>query len=63
VVESALWTGWPLNNEEDDDNIRIIDLGKAFNTNTIPQPLGLSDNRRFWGAAPRVGVKVGTDEV
>ena len=39
LVQSALWTGWPLDNEEDDENIRLIDLGEAFNQDTIPEKL------------------------
>lgn len=39
LVESALWTGWPLDDEEDDDYIRIIDLGEAFDNNAVPQTL------------------------
>jgi serine/threonine-protein kinase SRPK3 len=45
LVESAQWTGWPLDDDEDDENIRIIDLGEAFNQNAVPkrlaQPCGL----------------------
>jgi len=39
LVESALWTGWPLDDEEDDENIRIIDLGEAFDNNAAPKTL------------------------
>ena len=39
LVESARWTGWPLDDDEDDENIRIIDLGEAFNQNAIPKNL------------------------
>lgn len=44
LVESAQWTGWPLNENEDecedeDDNIRIIDLGEAFDENARPEKL------------------------
>ena len=45
LVESALWTGWPLDDDEDDENIRIFDLGEAFNQDAVPeklaQPAGL----------------------
>lgn len=39
LVESAQWTGWPLDDDEDDENIRIIDLGEAFNQNAVPKHL------------------------
>lgn len=39
LVESAQWTGWPLDDDEDDENIRIIDLGEAFDANAVPKTL------------------------
>ena len=39
IVESARWTGWPLDDDEDDENIRVIDLGEAFNQDTVPEKL------------------------
>ena len=39
LVESTRWTGWPLNDDEDDENIRIIDLGEAFTKDTVPEKL------------------------
>ncbi|KIX09757.1 uncharacterized protein Z518_00838 [Rhinocladiella mackenziei CBS 650.93] len=39
LVESALWTGWPLDDDEDDENVRIIDLGEAFNQTAVPKNL------------------------
>ena len=47
LVESAQWTGWPFDDDDDDldENIRIIDLGEAFGQDNLPkklaQPAGL----------------------
>lgn len=40
VVQSAQWTGWPLDEDDDEDeNIRLIDLGEAFHKDIIPKKL------------------------
>ena len=39
LIESAQWTGWPLDDDEDDENIRIIDLGEAFHQDAVPRNL------------------------
>ncbi|KAK5214622.1 hypothetical protein LTR72_012222 [Exophiala xenobiotica] len=47
-----MWPGWPVDDEEDDENIRIIDLGEVFNNNAVPktlaQPGGLQTPNRFF---------------
>ena len=43
LVESTGWVGWPLNDDEDDENIRIIDLGEAFTQDTVPEKLAQPD--------------------
>lgn len=34
LIRSTQWCGWPLDDEENDEDIRIIDLGEAFDINT-----------------------------
>ncbi|KAI9676538.1 MAG: hypothetical protein M1817_000697 [Caeruleum heppii] len=33
------WVGWPIDEDEDDEDIRVIDLGEAFDMNTVPERL------------------------
>ena len=38
MVKSAEWDGWP-DEDEDEEDIRIIDLGEAFLQNAVPERL------------------------
>lgn len=44
LIRSTQWVGWPDEDEEGDDDIRVIDLGHAFSITdippSIPQPAG-----------------------
>ena len=39
LVKSAEWVGWPDGDDEDDEDIRIIDLGEAFIQDAVPERL------------------------
>ncbi|MCJ1263439.1 hypothetical protein MMC22_003309 [Lobaria immixta] len=39
LVKSASWVGWPDDKDEDDDDIRIIDLGEGFIKDDVPEKL------------------------
>lgn len=39
LVRSAQWYGWPDDKYEDDEDIRIIDLGEAFVQDAVPEKL------------------------
>lgn len=39
LVKSAEWIGWPDEDDEDDQNIRVIDLGEAFFQNAVPDKI------------------------
>src|SRR6516162_6468690 len=39
LVKSAEWVGWPDEDDEDDENIRVIDLGEAFIQDAVPKRL------------------------
>ncbi|KAK5042850.1 hypothetical protein LTR84_012443 [Exophiala bonariae] len=45
LVKSTEWTGWPDEDDDEDENIRLIDLGEAFTRENMPaklaQPEGL----------------------
>lgn len=43
LVQSAQWTGWPLDDDEDDENIRIIDFGEAYDKDAAPVRLAQPD--------------------
>ena len=43
LIKSAQWTGWPLDDDEDDENIRIIDFGEAFDKDAAPRRLAQPD--------------------
>ena len=43
LIQPAQWTGWPLDDDEDDENIRIIDFGEAFDKDTAPVRLAQPD--------------------
>lgn len=39
LVKSTEWEGWPDLDDEDDEDIRIFDLGEAFSQNAVPETL------------------------
>jgi len=39
LIKSAEWVGWPDEDDEGDEDIRVIDLGEAFLQNAVPQRL------------------------
>lgn len=39
LVQSAGWVGWPDDKDEDDEDIRIIDLGEGFIQEDVPEKL------------------------
>lgn len=45
LVKSTEWAGWPYEDDDEDENIRLIDLGEAFTRENVPaklaQPGGL----------------------
>lgn len=52
MIKSTEWPGWPNVDDEDDQDIRIIDLGEAFSQNAVPetlaQPEGLQAPETFF---------------
>lgn len=47
LVASTRWTGWPLDDDEfDDDDIRILDLGSAFHQDSPPEMLSQTEHLR-----------------
>ena len=39
LVKSVDWPGWPHEDDEEDEDIRVIDIGEAFTQNTKPERL------------------------
>lgn len=39
IVKSTEWTGWPYEDDDDDEDVRLIDLGEAFTREDIPENL------------------------
>jgi len=39
LIKSTEWIGWPYEDDEEDEDIRLIDLGEAFIRERIPEKL------------------------
>ena len=46
LIKRAAWIEWPDEEGEEDDDIRVIDVGEAFSQNAVPEKLAQPDELR-----------------